>query len=193
MRTTTRRHLHHRPLPPFAGRSTVTIFGSFLADWNTTHIYNPHWPPHARFHNGQTMSVGVLLGLAALFFTWRRRGDARTNLLAAGLFAAFYWVSQGMAFLFPGVAWTDPDLLKTRSNAAPGDRPARNPGLGSTRYPWRGDGLGMARHGASARLATTTLTPDFESETASIAGVRIRAIYWVVTQTACRYCCGTDF
>jgi hypothetical protein len=92
--------------------ATVTIFGSFLADWNTTHIYNPNWPPHARFHNGQTMSVGVLLGLAALYFAWRRKGDPRTNLVAAGLFDAFYWISQAMAFLFPGVAWTDPNLLK---------------------------------------------------------------------------------
>ena len=92
--------------------AAVTIFGSFLADWNTTHIYNPNWPPHAKFHNGQTMAVGVLLGLAALFFTWRRRGDARTNLIAAALFDAFYWISQAMAFLFPGVAWTDPNLLK---------------------------------------------------------------------------------
>jgi hypothetical protein len=99
--------------------AAVTIFGSFLADWNTTHIYNPNWPPHARFHNGQTMSVGVLLGLAALFFTWRRKGDARTNLISAALFDAFYWISQAMAFLFPGVAWTDPNLLKPGQSLHP--------------------------------------------------------------------------
>lgn len=99
--------------------AAVTIFGSFLADWNTTHIFNPNWPPHARFHNGQTMSVGVLLGLAALFFTWRRKGDAVTNLIAAALFASFYWVSQVMAFRFPGVAWTDPNLLKPGESLHP--------------------------------------------------------------------------
>ncbi len=111
MRTTTRRNsIIGRCLLSLV--AAVTIFGSFIADWNTTHIYNPNWPPHARFHNGQTMAVGVLLGLAALFFTWRRKGDARTNLIAAALFDAFYWISQAMAFLFPGVAWTDPNLLK---------------------------------------------------------------------------------
>ena len=99
--------------------AAVTISGSFLADWNTTHIYNPNWPPHARFHNGQTMAVGVLLGLAALFFTWRRKGDVRTNLIAAALFDAFYWISQAMAFLFPGVAWTDPNLLKPGQSLHP--------------------------------------------------------------------------
>ncbi len=65
------------------------------------------------------MAVGVLLGLAALFFTWRRKGDVRTNLIAAALFDAFYWISQAMAFLFPGVAWTDPDLLKPGQSLHP--------------------------------------------------------------------------
>ena len=32
--------------------------GPYLADWNETHIYKPTWPPHAKFHNAQTMSLG---------------------------------------------------------------------------------------------------------------------------------------
>ncbi|KAF7859745.1 hypothetical protein EAF04_008824 [Stromatinia cepivora] len=43
----------------------------FIADWNETHIYNPRWPPHAKFHNGQTMSMGILLCLVTLYYTWR--------------------------------------------------------------------------------------------------------------------------
>ncbi|HEY0793621.1 MAG TPA: DUF6640 family protein [Chthoniobacterales bacterium] len=99
--------------------AAVSIGGSFLADWNNTHIYKPNWPPHAKFHNGQTMAVGVLLGRAAAFFTWRRKGDARTNLMAAAMFASFYWVSQAMAFLFPGVTWTGPNLLKPGESLHP--------------------------------------------------------------------------
>ena len=89
----------------------LTIVSPFLADWNATHIYNPLWPPHAKFHNAQTMSLAALLGLSALFFTWRHSGGVRTNALPAVLFAGFYWLSQATSFAFPGVAWTDPNLL----------------------------------------------------------------------------------
>ena len=89
----------------------VTGVGAFVADFNATHIYNPRWPPHAKFHTGQTMSMALALALPTLLFSWRRSGDARTNVLAATLFAGTYWWTQAAANLFPGVAWTDPDLL----------------------------------------------------------------------------------
>ena len=88
-----------------------TAISPYLADWNATHIYNPLWPPHAKFHNAQTMAMAVLLGVSALFFIWFRRGDTKSNLLPALLLVSFYWVSQAFAFLYPGVAWTDPNLL----------------------------------------------------------------------------------
>ena len=58
------------------------------------------------------MAMAVLLGLASLFFTWRRSDSPSAALLAAWIFTALYWVSQAIAFLYPGVAWTDPNLLQ---------------------------------------------------------------------------------
>jgi hypothetical protein len=33
-------------------------------------------------------------------------------LLAATILSAAYWVTQGLANFYPGVAWTDPEFLK---------------------------------------------------------------------------------
>ena len=91
--------------------AVMTIVSPYLADWNATHIYNPLWPPHAKFHNAQTMTMGVMLGVSGLFFLWRRRGGGG-DLFPAIVLISLYWLSQLPAFLFPGVAWTDPNLLK---------------------------------------------------------------------------------
>jgi hypothetical protein len=32
------------------------------ADMNQTHIYNLHWPPHTKFHNGQNLSMRAASG-----------------------------------------------------------------------------------------------------------------------------------
>jgi len=48
----------------------VTAIGGLLADYfipwsGRQHIKNPAWPPHGKFHNGQT----ILMGLAPTGFT----------------------------------------------------------------------------------------------------------------------------
>ena len=50
--------------------------------------------------------------VASLYFVWRKRGDASTNVLAAAILGAVYWLTQGLANFYPGVAWTDPEFLK---------------------------------------------------------------------------------
>jgi hypothetical protein len=87
------------------------VIGTYAADWSKTHIYNPNWPPHAKFHNAQTMAMAVVLAIASLYFAWRKGGDASTNVLAAAILGAVYWVTQGLANFYPGVGWTDPEFL----------------------------------------------------------------------------------
>jgi len=94
----------------------VTIpIGSFWADYNETHIFNPNWPPHAKFHGGQTLSMSVLLGLMTIVFAWRKTGDLTSAVIAASGFAALYWISQGAAILYPGTAFFDPQFITANS------------------------------------------------------------------------------
>ena len=29
----------------------ITTLVSIVADWNTSHVFNPDWSPHAKFHD----------------------------------------------------------------------------------------------------------------------------------------------
>ncbi len=108
-------------LMPVASRILFTIIaltipiGSFFADYNATHIFNPHWPPHAKFHGGQTLSMSVLLGLMTMVFAWRKTGDRVSAVIATTGFAALYWISQGAAILYPGTAYFDPQFITPNS------------------------------------------------------------------------------
>lgn len=102
-----------------------TITAPFIFDWNETHIYNPTWPGHAKFHNGQTMSLGVYLGVLTLYYTWRSSprspsssstsGNASASqelddLFTAALVAEAYWATQLAAWFFPDVTAADPPM-----------------------------------------------------------------------------------
>lgn len=87
-----------------------SAFGSYIFDWNKTHIYNPHWPPHAKFHNAQTMLLGTALGLFSLWTLWAKKGDRLGNIKIASVLASFYWLTQMGAILFPGTALEDPEF-----------------------------------------------------------------------------------
>jgi hypothetical protein len=86
--------------------SVVTAVGPYRADWNETHVKNPAWPPHAKFHNGQTMSLGLALGTTSLWQLWRRPG--RAGLDAGAVLASLYWLTQISALAYPGSKAVDP-------------------------------------------------------------------------------------
>ncbi|MDQ3062041.1 MAG: acetyltransferase [Acidobacteriota bacterium] len=94
--------------------SLVAVFTSvspYLADWNETHIYNSIWTPHAKFHNAQTMVLGALLGLLAIYCLWFRRALSDQQKLNKGVvLASLFWLAQLPATFFPGTALTDPGI-----------------------------------------------------------------------------------
>lgn len=92
--------------------------GGFLADfviWETArqHMKNPAWLPHAKFHNAQTMLMGIGLGLLGGLSLFAFRPLTLPGFLIASGAASLYWISMILAPLFPGTAWSDPEFKTT--------------------------------------------------------------------------------
>jgi hypothetical protein len=95
--------------------------GSFVADFNKTHVFNPAWPGHARFHNGQTMSMSVLLCLSSLYYTWRTPQHSsfkakKESLFAAALFGSIYTATALSAWFYPGALCVDKMFWKNEKS-----------------------------------------------------------------------------
>ena len=89
----------------------TTSIGPFIADWNETHVKNPKWPPHARFHNGQTMSTGLALGLLTLHYTWRPSPfNAVESLRTAAILGSVYGATAISGIMYPGALAIDPEF-----------------------------------------------------------------------------------
>ena len=64
------------------GLALLTLVSVFVAvsgvvfDFSMTHIYNPAWPPHARFHAYLSIARTVLIMLAVVVLAW---GPVRTR------------------------------------------------------------------------------------------------------------------
>jgi hypothetical protein len=59
-----------------AGLALLTLISVFVAvsgvifDFSGSHIYNPAWPPHARFHAYLSIARTVLIMLAIVVLAW---------------------------------------------------------------------------------------------------------------------------
>jgi hypothetical protein len=91
--------LGQRVLTAVAG---ITAVSGFTMDWNRTHLFNPAWTPHAKFHDALTISLGTMLGSASLYFLHRRRGSREDNRDVGTLLPALFWAGLGTSAFFPG-------------------------------------------------------------------------------------------
>ena len=94
----------------------VMNYGGLVADalvpaTARQHLYNPHWPPHAKFHNAQTMLMGIFSATLALILLFGPGPLTLARFLVAAVVAANYFVAMALAPpLFPGNAWFYPEF-----------------------------------------------------------------------------------
>jgi hypothetical protein len=97
--------------------AALTSSLAYVFDWNETHVYNPRWPPHAKFHNAQTLLLGPMLAAVSLWQLWLKH-DVDFALVTSSL----YWIAQLGSLAFPGTALMDTEF-RERAGAQAGMEP----------------------------------------------------------------------
>ena len=82
--------------------SAATAVSGFIMDMNKTHIYNPRWTPHSKFHNAISIMNGALLGAAGLYFLLAKHKNRKMALKLGAALPGMFWSSLLAAPLFPG-------------------------------------------------------------------------------------------
>ena len=93
-----------------SGAAVGTIVGTARADLNRTHVFNPTWPPHARFHNAAAWGTVTGTQLLGLWLVWRPAPTPTERELAittAALLPVIAWIPFYAALAAPGTAVED--------------------------------------------------------------------------------------
>lgn len=80
----------------------ATAISGFVMDMNKTHMFNPKWTPHSKFHNAISIMNGAILGAAGLYFLLGKHRDKKTALKLGAALPGIFWSSLIAAPLFPG-------------------------------------------------------------------------------------------
>lgn len=90
----------------------MTAVGGYAMDMNRTHMFNPDWTPHAKFHDAMSITLGSFLGLSGIYFLYRN--TSKQDIRLGTVLPAFFWIAQGVSFTFPGAKGLEaefPDLI----------------------------------------------------------------------------------
>jgi hypothetical protein len=71
--------------------STAVV--SVAVDWNASHIFNPDWAPHAKFHDVVMLHLLSGVCLLGLWLLWRRSPEPEIGARVAALIPIIFWTA----------------------------------------------------------------------------------------------------
>ncbi len=106
-----------------AGAAAATTVIQVVADLNATHVFNPAWPPHARFHGIVGITMVACWSITANWLLWRPGSRRERDLGAkiAALSSAFSWAPFFLAITLPGASFEDTPGAVPRLAGVPGN------------------------------------------------------------------------
>ena len=79
-----------------------------IADLSDSHLLNPTWMPHAKFHLAWLLSTNSLLALFSLYLIWVKDKSIYAGLIGIFVMAGF-WIAALSRNLYGGL-FADPNL-----------------------------------------------------------------------------------
>ncbi len=78
---------------------------STAIDWNATHLFNPEWTPHARFHDASFLNLLCGVSIIGIWLIWRQSKEPDVGVKVAALIpviyrAAFFYIT----WIIPGTS-----------------------------------------------------------------------------------------
>ncbi|WP_019506188.1 DUF6640 family protein [Pleurocapsa sp. PCC 7319] len=85
--------------------SIVLVSGaliSIIVDWNESHVFNPEWTSHARFHDVVLLCMLTGMSIVGLWLIWRRSLEPNISFMVAAAVPILFWGSFFIAVFVPG-------------------------------------------------------------------------------------------
>ncbi len=88
------------------------VTGAVIDLGTDTHVFNPEWPPHAKYHDVMYIFVSAGIGLVCLWLAWSKRArvDHILTLQIITALLGMLWVAFFVALLVPGASAATPGM-----------------------------------------------------------------------------------
>ena len=82
----------------------ISTLVSVIVDWNASHVFNPDWHPHGRFHDVMLLTLLVGLIPLLLWLLWRPSSEPEVAVTVTTAILVLFWGSFYINLLVPGTS-----------------------------------------------------------------------------------------